>query len=58
MVLRDGEVVGSGVTKAFTTEKLVSLMVGRTMNQLFPERRNEGARSEDGAPILEVRNVS
>lgn len=39
VVLRDGEVVGAGATTTFNTEKLVSLMVGRTMNQLFPERR-------------------
>jgi ribose transport system ATP-binding protein len=58
VVLRDGEVVGSGATKTYTTEKLVSLMVGRTMNQLFPERRDEAVDSDDGAPILEVRDVS
>ena len=58
VVLRDGEVVGCGATKTFTTEKLVSLMVGRTMSQLFPERRDKAAGSEEGAPILEVRDVS
>ncbi len=58
VVLRDGEVVGSGATNTFTTEKLVSLMVGRTMNQLFPERRDEAVDSENGAPIFEVRDVS
>ncbi len=39
VVLRDGEVVGVDAVQNFTTEKLVSLMVGRTMSQLFPERR-------------------
>jgi ribose transport system ATP-binding protein len=66
IVLRDGEVVGSGAAQTFTTEKLVSLMVGRTINQLFPERRSptrhdkgqRPVRSETGAPILEVRGVS
>jgi len=66
VVLRDGEVVGLGGTKTFTTEKLVSLMVGRTMSQLFPERRPPArlvadaphAGSETGAPLLEVRDVS
>lgn len=66
VVLRDGEVVGAGATATFTTEKLVSLMVGRTMSQLFPERRSptrpdhfdQHAGSEAGAPVLEVRSLS
>jgi len=58
VVLRDGEVVGSGAAKSFTTEKLVSLMVGRTMSQLFPERRDEIASPEARVPILEVREIS
>ena len=67
VVLRDGEVVGAGATKTFTTEKLVSLMVGRTVSQLFPERRASAQRVGDGeaqagletgAPVLEVSGVS
>ena len=65
VVLRDGEVVGSGATKTFTTEKLVSMMVGRTVSQLFPERRSLGKRGDEaeagfatGAPLLEVNGVS
>ena len=66
VVLRDGEVVGSGATGTFTNEKLISLMVGRTMNQLFPERRTPSrlvadpayVGTETGAPILEARGVS
>ena len=63
VVLRDGEVVGAGATKTFTTDKLVSLMVGRTVSQLFPERRSparlgENGGSEDGVPIFEARDVS
>lgn len=67
VVLRDGEAAGSGETSTFTNEKLISLMVvGRTMSQLFPERRSptrrdqsdQRAGSETGAPILEVRGVS
>ncbi|MDB6039038.1 MAG: transporter [Verrucomicrobiales bacterium] len=38
VVLRDGEIAGSGRADEFTTERLVTLMVGRTMNQLFPTR--------------------
>lgn len=59
VVLRDGEVVGSGATSSFNTEKLVSLMVGRTINQLFPERKPPvHDAGEPAAPILEVRNLS
>src|SRR3954451_4463554 len=58
VVLRDGEVVGSGTARTFTTDKLVSLMVGRTINQLFPEGRAKPAASADCVPILEVRDVS
>lgn len=66
VVLRDGEVVGLGATTTFTTEKLVSLMVGRTINQVFPERKppprtgvnDPKAGSDTSTPILEVRNVS
>ena len=54
VVLRDGEVVGAGAVIEFTQEKLISLMVGRAMNQLFPDR----GEVKSGPPILEVRNVS
>lgn len=67
VVLRDGAVVGSGPANTFTTEGLVSLMVGRTMNQLFPERQQPDTRTESvpvrsernrEVPLLEVREVS
>jgi ribose transport system ATP-binding protein len=54
LVLRDGAVVGGGAVANFTTARLVSLMVGRELAQLYPERR--GVPSQD--PILEVRRVS
>ena len=44
VVLRDGEVVGSGAAKEFTHDRLVSLMVGRQLNQLYPERRPPARR--------------
>ncbi|MBP7142616.1 MAG: sugar ABC transporter ATP-binding protein [Opitutaceae bacterium] len=54
VALRDGAVVGSGRREDFSTEKVISLMVGRSLTQLFPQRR--------GAPesqiILEARAVS
>lgn len=54
VTLRDGAIVASGPASAFTHGKLVSLMVGREISQLFPAR-NPGP---PGKPILEVRNLS
>jgi len=71
VVLRDGEVVGKGATSAFTTDRLISLMVGRPLRQLFPLRDAESsARATPGGspppeagqritlPVLEVRGVT
>ncbi len=64
VVLRDGQVLGSGPTNTFTTERLVSLMVGRPMSQLFPERgakaRSENATASRNAAsaLLDVRGLS
>jgi len=38
IVLRDGEIVGTGRKDEFTTERLITLMVGRSLDQLYPER--------------------
>ncbi len=38
VVLRDGEVVGAGPVAKFTQERIVALMVGRNLNQLYPAR--------------------
>lgn len=46
MVLRDGEVAGRGGKEEFTTERLITLMVGRSLEQLYPAR--------DTAPLSEV----
>ncbi len=66
VILRDGEVVGVGAAKSFTTDRLVSLMVGRTISQLFPQPRllaqldthDQRAGFEPDVPILEVRGVT
>ncbi len=54
VVLRDGAVVGQGSCNEFTHERLVSLMVGRSLTQFFPERKNRPAVE----PVLEVCNLS
>ena len=60
VVLRDGEVVGAGPRADFTQERMVALMVGRTLTQVFPPRPPPcAAADEDGAvPALEARRVT
>jgi ribose transport system ATP-binding protein len=55
VVLRDGRVVGTGRRADFTIERLVTLMVGRTIDRLFPERE-PGSGPHSAA--LSVRGVS
>jgi ribose transport system ATP-binding protein len=38
LVLRDGQVVGKGPRSDFTQHKMISLMVGRDLQRLFPPR--------------------
>ena len=54
VVLRDGEVVGSGARAEFTADRMISLMVGRSIEQLFPSRTTKPSTE----PVLEVRSVS
>ena len=46
VVLRDGAVVACGPARTFTHQRLVSLMVGRQLNPLYPERRPPLAAAE------------
>jgi ribose transport system ATP-binding protein len=54
VVLRDGEVVGAGRKSEFTEERMIALMVGRTLDQLFPERTGDVSREV----ALEVNGLS
>jgi ABC-type sugar transport system ATPase subunit len=54
VVLRDGAVVGSGPAAEFDVEKLVTLMVGRTIQQLYPPR----AGGPSDRPLLQAAGVS
>jgi ribose transport system ATP-binding protein len=54
VALRDGEVAGIGRADEFTAERLVSLMVGRTMHQLFPTRTGKA----NNQTLLEVSGVT
>ena len=48
-VMRSGALVGAGPASDFTRESLVASMVGRELEQLYPDRT---AAREDAAPIL------
>ncbi len=52
-VLRDGQYVGTRpVDKSLTENELVSMMVGRTIDNLFPKMD-----TEIGQPVLEIRHL-
>jgi ribose transport system ATP-binding protein len=53
-VMRDGELVSHQPTSTFTVPQMITLMVGRSIEQLFPTRTAPPTRT----PLLEVRNVS
>ena len=55
VVLRDGHVVGSAAQAEMTIERMISLMVGRTIDQMFPPRER-GVRTE--TPVLQVSGLS
>ena len=54
VVLRDGEVVATGAREAFDTGRLVTSMVGRSIEQLFPRREFKVSKEA----ILEVNGVT
>ena len=51
-VLRDGALVGSRAVAATSPSELINLMVGRTIDNLFPK-----LAAEIGAPMLELRRL-
>ena len=54
VVLRDGEVAGAGAKAELDLEAIVSLMVGRSISQMFPPR----SAAPTTAVVLEVKGVS
>jgi ABC-type sugar transport system ATPase subunit len=50
LVLRDGEVVGAGPAASFDEARLITLMVGRSVDTVFPAR----AGQPPGEPALDV----
>ena len=52
-VLRDGEVVGSDQVEGTSEEEIISLMVGRNVDDLYP-----AVEHSPGEPILSLKNLS
>jgi ABC-type sugar transport system ATPase subunit len=52
-VLRDGQYVGTRPAAEVSDRDLIGMMVGRTIDQLFPK-----VETRIGAPVLEVRGLS
>ena len=52
-VLRDGDLVGTHFTKDLDMDKIINMMVGRTLNQRFPE-----LPPCQGETYLEIKNLS
>ncbi|MGF6990722.1 inositol transport system ATP-binding protein [Lachnospiraceae bacterium PF1-21] len=51
-VLRDGELVGSDLAKNLDDAKLIKMMVGRELNEVYPK-----VKVEPGEVLLEVKNL-
>jgi len=52
-VFRDGELVGSGLLKDTDQNAIIKMMVGRSVDHIFPKRD-----AQIGAPLLEVKGLS
>ncbi len=52
-VLRDGQYIGTESAEEMTKDSLISMMVGRELNQIFPERC-----ATCGKVVMSVRNLS
>ena len=52
-VLRDGESVGSGITAEVSKDSIIALMVGRSVEELYPRNKHV-----PGEIVLEVENLS
>ncbi len=52
-VLRDGQSVGGGSVKEFARERIIEMMVGRSLTEQFPR-----VPHEIGAPVLELKDLA
>lgn len=51
-VLRDGQLIGTVETQSTDSSEIIRMMVGRHINDLYPEKRDEA-----GEPIMQVVNL-
>ncbi len=54
MILRDGKVASTGLCSSYSIESMVSNMIGRDIDSIFPPKTNKPGRE----PALEVKNLS
>jgi ribose transport system ATP-binding protein len=52
-VLRDGKTVGGGITSQTETQKIIQMMVGREVNDLYPR-----SQRQPGEVVLEVDDIA
>jgi len=52
-VLKDGETMGTLETSKTNLNQVITMMIGREMGEMFPEKRNKV-----GAPVLEAHNLT
>jgi inositol transport system ATP-binding protein len=52
-VLRDGNLIGSGLTKDISVNKLIKMMVDRELTEMYPKEA-----AEIGETVFEVKNLS
>ena len=58
-ILRDGELVASGVASEFDREKVVRAMVGRALsNEIYNQRRTAADIRKRGPKVLSVQDIS
>jgi ribose transport system ATP-binding protein len=53
-VLRDGELAGTGAKNEFDINRMIALMVGRSIEQLYPQRSS----SPSAQPVLETKDLT
>lgn len=53
-VMRDGQLVGQGTVDEFSVRRMISLMVGRNLDNLYPPRTATPTRE----PLLQLENIT
>ena len=56
-VLKDGKLVGSAPVEELTRSRMINMMVGREITQIFPAKASANTEAAEG-PVLRVRNLA